>query len=120
MLEPMSGFPGGTVAMRGTGMVTLDDYRTVLTPAVQRATSGDRKARLLLVLGEGFEGYEPGAVLADTALGVTHLGSFERIAIVTDEDWLQRAIHLLGGLIPGDVRLFRVAAQADAEAWIRG
>jgi len=120
VLEPMSGFPGGTVAMRGTGMVTLDDYRTVLTPAVQRATSGDRKARLLLVLGEGFEGYEPGAVLADTALGVTHLGSFERIAIVTDEDWLQRAIHLFGGLIPGDVRLFRVAAQADAEAWIRG
>jgi len=120
MFEPMSGFPDGTVAMRGTGTVTLHDYQTVLTPAVQQATAGGRKARLLLVLGEGFEGYDPGAMLADTALGITHLGSFEKLGVVTDEEWLRRAVHLFGGLIPGEVRLFPVASQAEAEAWIRG
>jgi hypothetical protein len=34
-------------------------------------------------------------------------------------DWLRRAVHLFGGLIPGEVRLLPVAAQAEAEAWIR-
>ncbi len=120
MFQPLSGFPDGTVALRGTGTVTLDDYREILIPAVKRATSADRKARLLLVLGEGFDGYDPGAVLADTALGVTHLGSFERIAVVTDEEWIRRGVHLLGGMIPSEVRLFRVAAEGDAAAWIRG
>ena len=38
--------------------------------------------------------------------------------IVTDADWLRRAIHLFGGLIPGEVRLFSTAEAADARDWI--
>lgn len=119
MFEPIDGFGDGTVAMRGVGTVTADDYRTVLMPAVEGATAHGGRARLLLVLGDGFEGYDPSAMLADTSLGLGHVSSFERMAVVTDADWLRRAIHLFGGLIPGEVRLFAVAEQADAEAWIR-
>jgi hypothetical protein len=119
MFELIDGFPEGTVAFRAIGTVTADDYKTVLAPAVASATADGAKARLLLVMGEGFEGYDTSAMLADTSLGVGNLGSFERIAVVTDADWLRRGIHLFGGLIPGDVRLFAVAEQPGAEAWIR-
>lgn len=118
MLSVIDGFGDNVVALRGTGLVTADDYRTVLEPAITRAGSGGRKVRLLLEFGDGFEGYDTSAVLADGALGVGHLGSFERIAVVTDAEWLRRAIHLFGGLIPGDVRLFSASETDDARRWI--
>jgi SpoIIAA-like len=118
MFELIDGFPAGTVAIRATGTVTADDYKAVLAPAVTAATADGAKARLLLVMGEGFEGYDTSAMLADTSLGIGHLGSFERIAVVTDADWLRRAIHLFGGFIPGEVRLFSTSAEGDATAWI--
>ena len=119
MFERIDGFADNVVAVRGTGHVTAEDYRTVLTPEIERATGGGRKVRLLMELGTGFEGYETSALLADTTLGVGHLGSFERIGIVTDDEWLRRAVHLFGGLIPGDVRLFRAADADVARDWIR-
>ena len=119
MLEIIDGFDDGTVAIRGAGIVTAGDYERVLVPAVARATSDGRRARLLLEFGEGFDGYDASAALADAGLGIGHLGSFDRIAVVTDADWLRRAIHLFGGLIKGDVRLFATADAAAAHAWIR-
>ena len=118
MLAIIDGFGDDVVAVRGTGLVSADDYDTVLTPAIAAASAGGRKVRLLLDYGEGFEGYETSAILADSTFGAGHLGSFERVAIVTDADWLRRAIHVFGGLIPGDVRLFSTADGADARAWI--
>jgi hypothetical protein len=120
MLHVLDGYPDGVVAVRGTGTVTADDYRRVLGPAVETATAGGRKARLLLELTEGFEGYDASAIAADAGLGMGHLGSFERIAVVTDAEWLRGAVHVFGAFIPGEVRLFAAAESADAEAWIRG
>ena len=120
MFEPIEGFADQVVAVRGTGLVTAGDYRTVLEPLIARAAAGGRKARLLMELGEGFEGFDTSAMLADSALGIGHLGTFERIAVVTDAEWLRRAIHIFGGLIPGEVRLFRVAEGSAARAWISG
>ena len=118
MLEPIAGFKDEVVALRGTGTVSADDYRTVLAPAVSKATAGGQKARLLLDFGEGFEGYDAGALMADAGLGIGHMGSFERIAVVTDADWLRGAIHLFGGLIPGEVRLFTASQSPEAREWI--
>ena len=118
MLELIDGYPDEVVAVRGSGTVTADDYRDILIPAVRRATSGGEKARLLLELTEGFEGYDAGAVRADAGLGMGHLGSFDRIAVVTDSEWLGRAVNVFGIFIPGEVRLF---SSVNAEgSWIRG
>lgn len=119
MFEPIEGFPDDVVAVRASGLVSAEDYRTVLTPEIARATAGGRKARLLLEFGEEFAGYDTSAMLSDSVLGVRHLGSFERIAVVTDAEWLRRAIHVFGGLIPGEVRLFPVAEAGAARDWIR-
>lgn len=118
MFSILDGMPDGIVAVRGVGRVTADDYRAVLTPAIEQATSGGRKARLYLELGEGFEGYDAGAVFADTKVGMGHLGSFERIAVVTDKDWLRGAVHLFGPLIPGEARVFSIAEGPAARDWI--
>jgi SpoIIAA-like len=118
MLTRIEGFADDVVAVRGTGLVTAEDYRAVLVPEIARAGAGGRKIRLLMDLGEGFEGYDTSALFADSTLGIGHLGSFERIAVVTDAEWLRRAIQLLGGLIPGEVRLFPAADAGVARQWI--
>jgi hypothetical protein len=120
MLEPIEGLPDGVVGLRAVGRVTGDDYTTVLVPAVDKATVGGRKARLLLDLGDAFEGYDPTAVAADAGVGIEHFRSFERVAVVTDTDWIRRAIDLFGPLIPGDVMVFLVADGARARDWVSG
>jgi hypothetical protein len=120
MLQQIDGYPETTVALRGVGTVTSDDYRDVLVPAIARATAGGQKARLLLELTEGFDGYDAGAVRADAEVGVGNLGSFDRIAIVTDHGAIRAAVHVFGIFIPGEVRLFDAAAVDDARSWIRG
>jgi hypothetical protein len=117
MFVLMDGFPAQVVAARGVGRINGDDYK-VLAPAVAAATEGGRKARLLVILGPEFEGYDPSGILADATLGIGKLDAFERIAIVTDVGWIRDGIGLFAGLIPGDVRVFANAQTVDAEAWI--
>jgi hypothetical protein len=120
VFERLSGYPDDVVAIRGTGRISAADYRTVRDPAIAQAPEGGRRPRLLLVLAEGFEGYDAGAILADTETGVRGWHSFERIAVVTDTDWLRGAVHLFGPLIPGDVRAFPGTGLEEASSWIRG
>jgi len=118
MLEPIEGFPEDVVAVRGVGLVTADDYRDVLAPAIARATAGGRRARLLIELGAGFEGYDTGGLFADAGLGAANLRSFARIAVVTDAGGIRRSVQLFGGFIPAEVRVFATAASAAARQWI--
>jgi hypothetical protein len=118
MFEIVDGLPPDVIGIRARGRVSGSDYESVLLPAVERATAAGRKARLLLLLGEGFEGYDPTAMLADTEVDMRHLRSFERIAVVSDTGWVRQAVHLFGPLIPGEVRVFAEADEAAAMAWI--
>jgi hypothetical protein len=119
MFTELTGYPLGVIAIRGTGNITANDYREVLVPAIARAADGGHPVRLLLILGLAFEGYDPSALLADTQLGARSWRSFDRIAIVTDAEWLQVAVRLLGPLIPGEVKVYPTQDEPVADAWIR-
>ena len=47
-------------------------------------------------------------------------GAWERSAIVTDIDWMARATRLFAWMIPGQARVYPVAALGDAIAWVAG
>ncbi len=118
MFEAIDGFPSGVVAVRGVGRVTADDYRAVLMPRIGKAATGGRKVRLYLEFGDGFDGYAPSAMLADARLGISEFSAFERVAAVSDTDWIRRAVQLFGPIIPGEVRAFAVADIPAAREWI--
>jgi hypothetical protein len=120
MFEPIDDLPNGVIGFRARGRVTGADYASTLAPALEQATADGRKVRLLLELGEGFEGYDMSAMMADTGLGAHHLSSFEKMAVVTDAEWITHAIHLFGPLIPGEVRVFPVSDGATARDWVAG
>ena len=119
MIRLIDNMPPGTLGLEAVGKVTADDYRDVLRPAVQDAI--ERKdLRLLYVLGKEFDTYEPGAAWADTKLFAGHLGSWKRIAIVSDADWIEHSLQTLGWMVPGDIKVFETDDVHEAKLWLVG
>jgi hypothetical protein len=110
--------PVGTIGLRASGKVTEDDYQNVLVPAVNAALAAG-KVRLMYVLAEEFS-YSPGAMWADTKLWFKDLKSWERVAIVSDADWLENAVKAFGWMMPGEVKVFESDDVHDAKAWLVG
>ena len=118
MIELIEGLPDAVVGFEAVGTVTSGDYENTIVPAVDRALAAYEKIRLLHVLGERLEHHTLGAIWDDTKLGLSHVRSFERIAVVTDHEAVRAAVKAGGWSVPGDVRLFSNAERAEAEAWI--
>ena len=118
MIELVEGLPGNVIAVNCTGHVTKSDYERVLIPVVESALKKQEKVRLYYRVGEEFEGIDPSAVLEDAKVGFSHLSRWERIAVVTDIEWIRLAIRAFAFLIPGPVKFFNLAQEAAARAWI--
>ncbi|HET6849956.1 MAG TPA: STAS/SEC14 domain-containing protein [Gaiellales bacterium] len=120
MLTVIPDLPAGVVGVEAQGQVSASDYEEVLVPAVDaaREAAPDGKVRLLYVLGSDFPDYTAGAAWEDAKLGLGRIRSWERIALVSDAEWLRRAIHGLGWMMPGEVKVFETDQTANARAWV--
>ena len=115
--------PPGTIGFRATGAVTREEYRERLLPAM-RAAAEAGEVRMVFAVGPGFEKFEPGALVEDTKAGVTlgigHPRAWTRTALVTDVDWIAKAMHMFGWLTPGEVKLYELDGLQEAMAWVAG
>lgn len=118
MVERISDLPENVVGFSATGTVTDADYENVIVPAVEALFARAGKARFLYHLGPAFSGFEAAAVWDDTKLGMKHLGGWERLAVVTDVEWIRAAVKVFGVAIHGDVRVFDNDELAEAKRWI--
>ena len=117
MIEQLSGFSGNVVAFRCTGRVTRADYATGLLPAVLSALRAHQKVRLYYETGDDFA-LDVGAMWEDFKIGVEHFTRWDRIAVVTDIDWIKKAVRLFSFLMPATTKLFSQPEAAQARAWI--
>jgi SpoIIAA-like len=123
VIERIEGMPPGTIGFRATGEVTGDEYReTLLPPMREAAESGD--VRMVFAIGPGFEKFEAGALVQDAKTGITlglgHLSSWKRTALVTDVEWIQKALHMFAWMTPGEVRVFEPDELEAAKEWVAG
>ena len=118
MFRPIETAPPGIVAFSAEGKITDSDYKSVLIPAVDAAVKAHGKARILIRFGPEFEGYTAHAMLDDAVFGTAHYTAFRRIAMVTDVDWLASTMRLFAPFIPGKMRVFPLAGQDEAMAWV--
>ena len=118
MIELMHDLPDNVLGFTARGEVTSEDYKSVLIPALEEKLSQKKRVRLLYVLDEDFEHYSPGAAWEDAKVGMKHLSSFDRVAVVTDVDWLETAVKALGFIVPCEVRVFDDDDLDDARTWI--
>jgi hypothetical protein len=116
MIEPLHGLPDGVIGLRASDEVTADDYRDVMVPVLEEALARGG-VRLLYVLDEHTK-FSPGALFADAKLGVGHLKGWERLAVVSDADWLENMIKAFRWMMPGEVRVFDDDQIDEAKAWL--
>lgn len=117
-IEMIPALPDNVVGFIAKGQVHRADYESTIDPAVEDALRRHDKIRLLYVLGADFEGFSSGAAWEDTELGVKHLTKYEMIALVADQDWIRHSVNVFGYLLPGKVKVFSLADEADASEWI--
>jgi dihydroorotase len=102
MIEILKNFPDNVVALSCEGQVTKEDYDRILVPAVL----------------EALKRHDPGAIWEDLKIGVEHPTRWERVAVVTDVDWIVQTIRIFSFLMPCPTKLFPPSEFAQANAWI--
>ena len=118
MISMIDGLPAGVIGFEAKGKVEAADYRDTLVPAIDRAIQETGKARLLYVLGEDFEGYTPAAMWDDAVVGTRDWSKWEKVAVVSDTEWVHATVHAFAWMVPSRIRLFPVAERDAAVAWL--
>lgn len=118
MVEQIPDLPDNVLGFTAKGTVTSDDYESVIIPAVEALFSRQSKVRFLYHLGEAFSGFESAAMWDDTKLGLKHLAGWEKVALVSDVEWVRAAVKVFGLAIPGQVRVFHNRELAQATRWV--
>lgn len=121
MVERMDEMPEGVVGLRASGKLTKADYTDVLEPALKEAM-GTGEARVVFVLTD-FEGLEAGAIPEDikTGLGVelANRKNWKRLAVVTDVDWVARAMRMFTWAMPGELGVYEDLGDLErAKTWV--
>jgi hypothetical protein len=118
MLRRITDMPAGTLGFEAVGEVDDDDWEKAVEPVLRREIGPGHKVRLLYLLGPQARDGEGEAIRADTGFRTRHATSFDRVAVVTDEDRMRPALRALSALLPGKARGFRVRDVETAKAWL--
>lgn len=120
MIARIDEMPDGTIGLSAAGKLSRDDYRSVLEPALAAGIASG-ELRLLFVLTD-FEGLEPGAWIEDakTGLGawVRNHSAWKRFALVTDVEWVAKAMRMFTWMTPGEVLVRDMDGLEGAKAWV--
>ena len=118
MIEHLTGFPDDVLGFVYNGHVTKSEYDDVLIPAVVKALDKHKRLRVYCEIKSEFTGLDVGAVWEDLKVGIGHLTSWERVAVVTDINWIEQTMRIFNFLMPCPMRTFPTSEAAQARAWI--
>ena len=121
MIEKVSDLPPGTLGFRATGKITGDEYRRMIEPIYAALERGE-KLNVYFELADDFDGLDLAALLQDVkaagSIGLKHRSSWQRMALVTDKDWVRHGASAFGWLAPGELRLFELSERHNARSWL--
>ena len=118
MLRRITDMPAGTIGFEAVGEVEDDDWEEAVEPLLRQEIAAGRNVRLLYLIGTAAREVEGDAMSADAGFRVRHATSYERVAVVSDEDWIRPALRALSFLLPGKAQGFRIRDLAEAKAWL--
>ena len=121
MVETVTDLPSGTLGFRASGTITSDEYRKLMEP-IYAALERGQKLNIYFELDDDFRGVDLRALWEDLkaagSVGLKHRSSWQRIALVTDKDWVRHGASAFGWLAPGELRLFEPSERDEARAWL--
>src|SRR5690606_28052779 len=118
MVEIITGLPEGMVGFRATGEVDKKDYTTIIEPAVDELEERTGKINFLLLLDTDISNYTPGAAFRDFLLGLKHFTKWHKMAIVSDQEGVNKFTDIISVVIPGEAKGFTKNQLEEAKAWL--
>jgi hypothetical protein len=121
LIESVTDLHPGTLGFRASGKVTSDEYRQMMEPIYAALERGE-KLNIYFELANDFHGLDLGALWQDVkaggSVGLKHRSSWQRMALVTDKDWVRHGASAFGWLAPGELRLYEPSERDAARAWL--
>ena len=106
-------------AFEVVGKLTKEDYTEILTPLFIKTRNSEKKLKFLLHFGKAFKGLTTGALLEDFKVGLHNVGTFEKMAVVSDRSWITKTTSFLGSLISTSVKTFDDDEIPSAIEWLK-
>jgi len=119
MIEVLPDYPDNVLAITASNNISGEDYESIIIPAIEAKVETHGKIRLLYHLGPEFTGFDAAAMWEDTTTGLKHFTDFEKIAFVSDVDWINHMVSAFGFMIPCPVKVFSGGKLSEASDWIK-
>ncbi len=107
----------GVVTITASGTLTRDDYDRNL-PALERLLD-ERGPLPFLILLDGVNGIELGALWEDLKFDIRYRDRFGRMAVVGDKRWEAWGTRLASPFFKAELRYFDMTRGVEARAWVR-
>ncbi|PST82743.1 STAS/SEC14 domain-containing protein [Pedobacter yulinensis] len=120
MVQLLQDLPPHVAAYRAAGAVSKEEYDQVVITRVDEVARRFGKINFLVLLETDMDNYSIGAFMRYVAVSFRHFSKWERMAIVTEERWLRTAYDLLGHVVHGEIRTFKIDQLPAAKGWVSG
>ncbi len=119
MFTLIPNLPPYAVGVIATKKITKEDYTAVLNPALQKLVDADWKGiNMLLVMKADMKDYTAGAWLEDVKVNVKYFLKWNKLAIVTDEETMEKITATFNVVVPGEAKAFAMSELEAAKEWV--
>jgi len=107
-----------TLGFELSGVVTAEDYEKILIPAIKEKLKSTKRLKVLYHVCKDFDSYELKAMFDDAKAGFDFFGSWEKIAVVSDVEWIVNGVKIFAFILPGTIKTFRNDELQSAKEWL--
>ncbi|MBA9071974.1 hypothetical protein GGR22_000100 [Flavobacterium gossypii] len=105
MIEQIHNLPDNMVGFRSSGEVTQDDFKLVNTK-VSELVQKTGKLNYLLYLENSPADFTFGAWIQDALLGIKNITKWNRAAIISDSETVDKFTSFFSKIMPGEFKVF--------------
>ena len=118
MVEILKDFPPHVAAYGTEGKVEKEEYEQIVIARVNEVADQYGKINFLVLLETDMQNYTLPAFLDYLKISFEHFTKWNRMAIVTDQKWVEKAYDALSYLVPGVINGFELKQFEEAKEWV--
>jgi hypothetical protein len=106
------------LVVKASEKLTHVDYDAIFIPKLTQCIENNGSARVFMILGDDFKGWELEAAWDDAKFGMQHRNDFTRLAIMGEPEWVNWTIRVAANFISGEVQMFTDYQFTEALDWV--
>lgn len=118
MITQINDVPNNMVAFRAAGEVTKDDFEIVKETVADLVDKTGKLNYLLYLEDDVPKDFTAGAWLQDAMLGIENLTKWNRAAIISNSEGVQKFTDVFSKVMPGEFRGFPKDDYQHAVDWV--